>query len=86
MAQLEDLKAGVKVKGIVPGQSVTVVDVQWRGPTAVELFYKRADGSTGNQLLWRPDEPKLEIVETGQAWRFDADAKSFRRTATGAGA
>ena len=44
MAQLEDLKPGIKVKGIIPQQSVSVVDVKWHGSTAVELFYKRADG------------------------------------------
>ncbi len=36
MAQLEDLKPGVKVNGIIPGQTVPVVNVQWHGSTAVE--------------------------------------------------
>ena len=85
MAQLEDLKTGVKVEGIVPGLSVAVVHAQWRSATGVELFFKRADGSTESQLVWRRDEPKLEIDEMGQTWSFDTDAKSFRRPASGAG-
>ena len=44
MTTLEDLKPDTKVNGILPGQSVFVVDVKWHGSTAVELFYKRADG------------------------------------------
>ncbi len=44
MTTLEDLKPGCKVKGIVPKQSVAVVDVKWYGATAVEIVYKRADG------------------------------------------
>jgi superfamily II DNA or RNA helicase len=81
MAVLEDLKPGVKVKGIVPGQSVSVVDVKWHGSTAVELFYKRADGGTGTQLLYRHDEANLEIAETRRAWSFNADGDLFRLVA-----
>ena len=78
MARLENLKPGVKVKGIVPGQSVSVVDIKWHGSTAVELFYKRTDGQPGTQLLFRNDEPNLEIVEARRAWRFNADGDLFR--------
>ena len=81
MAKLEDLKPGTKVKGIVPGQSVSVVDVKWHGSTAVELFYKRADGQPGTQLLFRNDEPNLEIAETRRAWHFNADGDLFRLVA-----
>ena len=66
MVKLEDLKEGANVKGILPQQAVTVVDVKWLGETAVELVYKRPDGQTGNQLLYHSDEPRLEIVDTGQ--------------------
>jgi superfamily II DNA or RNA helicase len=81
MATLEDLKPGIKVKGILPGQSVAVVDVTWHGSTAVELFYKRADGQPGTQLLYRQDEANLEIAETRRAWRFNADGDLFRLVA-----
>ena len=81
MAQLDDLKPGAKVKGIIPGQSVSVVDVKWHGSTAVELFYKRTDGQPGTQLLFRNDEPRLEIVETRRAWQFNADGELFRLVA-----
>ena len=81
MAILEDLKPGVKVTGIIPGQSVSVVDVKWHGSVAVELFYKRADGQPGTQLLYRYDEANLEIVESRRTWSFDADGDLFRLVA-----
>jgi len=81
MAQLEDLKPGVRVKGIVPGQEVSVVDIKWHGSTAVELFYKRVDGQPGTQLLFRNDEANLEIVQTQRAWQFNANGERFRLAA-----
>jgi len=81
VAQLEDLKPGVQVSGIVPGQSVLVINLKWHGTTAVELFYKRADGQPGTQLLYRDDEPRLEIVESKRAWHFNADGDLFRLAA-----
>ncbi|MDY6877086.1 MAG: helicase-related protein [Chloroflexota bacterium] len=81
MAKLEDLKQGTKVRGIVPGQTVSVVDAKWHGSTAVELFYKYADGQPGTQLLFRNDELNLEIAETRRAWRFNADGDLFRLVA-----
>src|SRR5258708_32308709 len=78
MTKLDDLKRGIQVKGIIPNQSVTVVDVQWHGTNAVELFFKRADGQPGTQLLFRENEPVLEIVEGDYSWRFDADGTLLR--------
>ena len=51
MTQLEDLKPGVGIKGILPGQSVAVVDVKWHGSSAVELVYRRADGNWVKRLV-----------------------------------
>jgi superfamily II DNA or RNA helicase len=81
MARLEDLKPGVKVEGIIPGQSVAVVGVKWHGSTAVELFYKRGDGQPGTQLLFRNDETNLEVVQAKRAWHFNADGDLFRLVA-----
>ena len=37
MANLEDLKKGASVKGVLPDRLVTVVDVEWIGSAVVEL-------------------------------------------------
>jgi superfamily II DNA or RNA helicase len=78
MTQLEELKRGAQVKGIDPYQLVTVIDIQWHGANAIELFYKRADGQPGTQLLYRDSEPVLEIVQAGRAWSFDGDGNLLR--------
>jgi superfamily II DNA or RNA helicase len=78
MARLEDLTQGASVKGVLPGCLVTVVDVQWHGSTAVELTFKDPSGSLGNQLLFRDNEPTLEIMEAGRPWSFDGEGSTFR--------
>ena len=78
MAKLEDLKQGASVRGVLPGQVVTVVNVQWYGTEAVELTYKDASGRVGNQLLFRSDEERLELVTEGQPWSFEADGELLR--------
>ncbi|MCL4237392.1 MAG: DEAD/DEAH box helicase [Anaerolineae bacterium] len=80
MMKLEDLKRGAQVKGIDPHQPVTAIDIQWHGANAVELFYKRADGHPGTQLLYRDSEAVLEIVQAGRAWSFDGDGSLLRLT------
>jgi len=78
MARLEELTRGARVKGILPDAVVTVVDVRWIGSVAVELTYKKPDGSVGNQLLYRDAEPSLEIVFAGLPWTFNADGALFQ--------
>ncbi len=78
MVRLEELRPGIQIRGIDAQQPVTVVDLRWHGTGAVELFYQRLDGRTGAQLLYRADEAKLEIVETGRAWDFQADGALLR--------
>ena len=57
---------------------VTVVSVQWFGSEALELTYKTPAGRVANELLYRHDEPRLEIVEQGRPWSFDGDGALFR--------
>ena len=78
MAQLEDLKRGATVKGILPDKLVTVVDVKWFGSAVIELTYKDATGRLGSELLYRDREPTLEIVTVGRPWSFDSDGAMFR--------
>lgn len=77
MARLEDLIRGVKVKGILPNSIVTLVDVEKYGDT-VSVTYKDDSGGTVSSLLFRSNEPSLEIVRQEYRWRFDADGALFR--------
>src|SRR5690348_16021285 len=78
MNRLEDLRPNATVKGILQDCLVTVVNVQWYGSTAVELTYKTTTGKVANELLYRHDEPRIEIVELGRPWGFDGDGAKFR--------
>jgi SNF2 family DNA or RNA helicase len=80
MTQLEHLQPNAALRGILPDALVTVVNVQWYGSDALELTYKTSTGKVGNQLLYRDDEPRLEIVEEGRPWSFDGDGALFRLT------
>jgi superfamily II DNA or RNA helicase len=76
--KLEDLTPNTSVRGILPDTLVTVVNVQWFGSEALELTYKDPGGRVANQLLYRHDEPRLEIVEQGRPWSFDGDGSLLR--------
>lgn len=78
--RLEQLKAGVRISGIVPGESVTVVAIAWHGTDAVELTYKRLNGELAQQLLYRPDESRLALADSSGR-PFDADADDFKLVA-----
>src|SRR5246127_1995761 len=78
MAKLEELVLGASVRGILPDCLVTVVTVQWFGSEALELTYKSASGKVANELLYRHDEPRIEIVELGRPWGFGGDGALFR--------
>ncbi|MBI2800240.1 MAG: DUF3883 domain-containing protein [Gammaproteobacteria bacterium] len=76
--KLEELQHNASVRGILPDGLVAVVSVQWYGSEALELTYKTSSGKVANELLYRHDEPRLEIVEQGRPWSFDGDGALFR--------
>ena len=78
MIRLEDLTPNASVRGILPDALVTVVNVQWFGSEALELTYKDPGGRVANQLLYRHDEQRLELVVQGRPWSFDGDGSLFR--------
>jgi len=78
MSTLEQILPNAAIRGILPDALVTVVSVQWFGSEALELTYKTPTGKVANELLYRHDEPRLEIVEQGRPWSFDGDGALFR--------
>lgn len=77
---LEELKSGLRVDGLIPAQVVTVIAAQWHGTDALELTYKAANGTLGQQVVFRKDEEQLTIAQTG-ARPFDANAADFKLVA-----
>jgi len=78
MTKLEDLQPNASVRGVLPDCLVTVVGVQWFGSDALELTYKDPAGKVANELLYRHDEPRIEVAELGRPWSFDGDGRLFR--------
>ncbi|MHB1162335.1 MAG: helicase-related protein [Chloroflexota bacterium] len=78
MSRLDELQPQAAVRGVLPDGLVTVVSVQWFGSEALELTYKTPTGKVANVLLYRHDEPRLEVVEQGRPWSFDGDGATFR--------
>jgi len=78
VATLEDLRKGAQVSGVVSGETVTVIDVEWHGSHVVELTYRRSDGTVASELVLRDREPELEIVRPGTPWAFDSDGHLFK--------
>jgi hypothetical protein len=71
MASLEELRVGASVRGISPDGAVTIEKVEWYGDQAVEVLYRDSTGAVRNRLVYRTDEPALELVTVGRAWSFD---------------
>lgn len=78
MIRLEDLQPNAALRGLLPDCLVTVVSVQWFGTEALELTYKTPAGRVANELIYRNDEPRLDLVEQGRPWSFDGDGAMFR--------
>ena len=79
MADLESLTTGALVRGVLSDGPTEVISVKWFGDSALELTYKApATGHVGTRLLYRDDEPSLEVLERGLPWSFDGDGYLFR--------
>lgn len=57
---------------------MSVVAAEWAGDNAIELTFKAPDGRVDQQVVFRHDEPRLEVVEAGRPWSFDGDGATFR--------
>lgn len=78
MTSLEDIKNGAMITGIVPNQAIEVVSVEWIGDQALNLVYRIPGGSVSETTLYRDDEHRLGITQSGHLWSFDADGGLLR--------
>ncbi len=77
---LEELMPGIRVDGLIPGQSLTILAAQAHGRDAVEITYKNASGQLGQQVVFRADEGNLRLAKRSGR-RFDAPANDFKLVA-----
>jgi len=78
MIKLEDLRKDAQVRGLEGDKLVRIVVTEPVGADVVNLFYVDADGKPGTQMLFRSDEARLELAQTGLAWAFDAPGAEFK--------
>ncbi len=77
--RLDDLAQGMRVSGIVPGASVTVIAVERYGDGGpVLVTFRDPEGKTSERYLHPADDPSLELETTGGAPPFDGDGAERR--------
>ena len=55
--------------------------MQWHGQGALTLIYRPRSGKVAEEILYRDDERRLEIVSSGRPWSFDGDGSLYRLVA-----
>jgi superfamily II DNA or RNA helicase len=81
MGVLEALQPDVLVRGLLPGEAVTIVAVVPAGKDAVRVVFRTAQGTVHEQLVYRFQGDELEIIEADASRAFDADGRLFRLAA-----
>jgi hypothetical protein len=78
MARLEEITVNSLVRGILPNSTVTIKHVQMFGNETLEVTYVDGEGKPSAQLLFRDQEPNLELVRQTRPLSFTADGHLFR--------
>lgn len=81
MLKLEQIQSNAALSGLEPGHVVRVVTTEPVGPDALTVYYKTAEGSLRERMLFRTDEPNLALAEAGRPWGFDAPGEAFKLAA-----
>ena len=56
MVKLEDIKKDAQIRGL---------HVDKVGDSAISVVYQKSAGGYGDQMLFRDDEPRLELAQAG---------------------
>jgi len=81
MTELNDLKTGSRVRGLVAAADVTIIAVEPHWDGIVNVVYRGDDGQTSDRLLTTEQAAGASIA-TGRRWTFDADGVSVKLTET----
>jgi superfamily II DNA or RNA helicase len=81
VATLEELTPGAVVRGVIPGETVTVIASRWAGSRSVVLTFRTDTGRVDEQVVYRTQEAELTLDGRGAAWSFDGDGALFRLVA-----
>ena len=79
--KLEQIQKNAVITGLEPGQVVRIVTTEPVGDNALTVYYKTADGTLRERMLFRTDEANLSLAESGRPWAFDAPGDAFKLAA-----
>ena len=79
---LATLRAGQRLRGLVPGQTVTLIAIDPIDAGLFEVFYRDDSGRSGARAITDADAARFEIAgDFDSAPAFDADPDEFRLAA-----
>lgn len=79
---LAQLHAGQRLRGLIPGQDVSLVAIDPIDEGVFEVFYREDSGRSGARMVTDADAVTFEILsEAGAAPAYDADPDEFRLAA-----
>jgi superfamily II DNA or RNA helicase len=78
MLILEDIKKDAQIRGLKNDEIVRIVQVEHIGDNALTVYYKDSNGRLAEQMLFRSDEMRLDLAESGRPWAFDAPGAEFK--------
>lgn len=82
LSTLDALRSGMRVRGLVTGQAVTLIAVDPIGAGLVEVFYRDDAGRSGARTIIEADADRFEVVSNiDAAPPFDGDPSDFRLVA-----
>ena len=79
---LATLRAGQRLRGLVPGQTVTLIAIDPIDAGLFEVFYRDDSGRSGARAITSADAARFEIAgDFDSAPAYDADPDEFRLAA-----
>ena len=79
---LSALRPGVRLRGVLPNQIVTLASVFAISDGVVEVSYRDEDGRLAERILTEVDAARLEVVGDAEAGpAFDGDPDEFKLVA-----
>ncbi len=78
MTRLQELRVGSLVRGLIPGQIVTLRHVDLHSEDVASVTFVDGEGKVEQALVYRDQESQLELVQQSRPLSFAADGHLFR--------
>jgi superfamily II DNA or RNA helicase len=81
MVRLNQLTVNALVRGILPNEPVTVRHVDFHADQAATVTYVDQRGRADSRIVFKDEEPNLELVQQERPFSFTGDGRIFRLVA-----